>query len=108
MSIEDLNMIDAIGISDINEKIIMKIFDHLDFSDEEAHLLLLQEKINRYFSFIESREITETFDDAFEREIVISIDFKYTPTRFTIEFLREAGKIAEEAGYSMEFSIWNE
>lgn len=35
------------------------VCDHIDGSDEDAHLSLLQDKLNTYLAFIESGEVFE-------------------------------------------------
>lgn len=54
MSIIDKDKIDSIGINKDNGKVILEISDHLDWSCEYEHLVMLQDKINSYLSFIES------------------------------------------------------
>lgn len=44
MSIENLNVIDVVSI-DKNENVVLTISDHLEWDEENNHLLLLQDKI---------------------------------------------------------------
>ena len=81
----------------------MKIIDHLDWKNEEEHLLLLQEKINMYLTFIESGQI---YEDAPEREgkkIVISVSFACALTENAIKFLFTVANILDAAGYQFEY-----
>lgn len=79
MSVEDLDRIDFIGTT-ADEKVELSISDHLDWSDEESHSLILQDKIFVYLEFIESGQLIETYPDAEDKEIIISIKLKFPPT----------------------------
>ena len=57
MSILDKNVID--GLAYENETIIMEIYDHLDWREEYYHLSALQDKINSYLAYIESKQYEE-------------------------------------------------
>ena len=106
-TIEETDKIDAIGIDKENPYVILKIFDHLDWKKEENHLYLLQEKINKYLTFIESGQIYDAYSYAKDKEIIISISFKYTPTTNAINFLHETSRILTNAGYKLEYEVSN-
>lgn len=59
MTIEQLDKVDV--IANDNEKVILVISDHLEWDDQNEKLLLLQDKLNLYLSFIESGEIFEQY-----------------------------------------------
>ena len=47
LSVEETNVIDAIGLDNATGDVVPTIIDHLEWSeDDKEHLLLLQEKIN--------------------------------------------------------------
>ena len=91
MSIMDKNVVDAVGFSKDLQTEKFAIFDHLDWSDEEEHLYLLQEKINSYLVFIQegqeglSRQNKKNLMSA--NKIVIEIWFKYQPSQECQGFL---------------------
>lgn len=67
MSVAEAGVIDMWGIPDWDRsKIELVISDHLGWEPEEEmeHLLMLQEKINAYISFIESGEINTAIPSA--------------------------------------------
>ncbi len=74
MSVEKTNEIDAAGTEKNGKKLCLAIFDSTDWSDLTGHLMLLQEKINAYLSFIESEQYKESFGDGI-KEFEISIKF---------------------------------
>jgi hypothetical protein len=104
-TIEQKDKIDAIGIDKETEITILKIFDHLDWNDELNHLLLLQEKINSYLSFMESGEIYEAYPDSQDRKLMIQIDFLEKPSENAIKFLDTVSKIMNDAGFELTYSI---
>lgn len=53
MSIEQSDKIDFISTTK-SGKVQLTISDHLEWNDEEMHLLILQKKINAYLDFIQS------------------------------------------------------
>ena len=57
MSVDQTKIIDIISKSKDGE-IVLTISDHLDWKNLQEHLLLLQEKINTYLTFLESKEKT--------------------------------------------------
>lgn|SRR5690606_18319034 len=73
MSIEDIEVVDAIGVESLSGKLVMTIADHLDWSDERAHLLALQDKINAYLRAIQSDDLVNSYPDAAGRTVVIEL-----------------------------------
>jgi hypothetical protein len=63
MSVEQKDVIDAIGVNKESGEVVLTISDHLDWEDTSAHLLVLQDKINTYIAFIESGEILQSMVD---------------------------------------------
>ncbi|MCX7113282.1 MAG: hypothetical protein NTX45_24855 [Proteobacteria bacterium] len=106
-TIEDTNKVDAIGIDKETGVVILKIFDHLIWDDEQKHLYLLQEKINSYLRFMESEDVLDAYPDARNRKLNISISFKEKPTANGIKFLDTVSKIVADAGFSLTYSIAN-
>ena len=58
MSIEQSDKIDFISITK-SGKVQLTISDHLEWNNEEMHLLILQKKINAYLDYIQSEQIFE-------------------------------------------------
>jgi len=102
MSVENSNVIDAVGISP-QDIVILTISDHLDWQEDNEHLLILQNKINAYLEVIESGEIYESYPDAKGRSIQISISFKYLPDEEGADFLEKVQAIVEDLGYGLSY-----
>lgn len=64
MTVVDLDKVDGIGISKNNDKIALMISDHLDWTDEYKHLKILQDKINSYVIFIESKQVYQLYPES--------------------------------------------
>jgi len=103
MSIEQSEVVDFIGTDKVTGSVTLVISDHLDWSDEHTHLVLLQDKINSYLRFIESGEITEAFPQAVGKKVEIEIVGKYELVAAGEDFLVEAGQIVRRAGFSLRF-----
>lgn len=104
-TIEDADKIDAIGIDKSTGMVILKIFDHLDWSNESKHLYLLQEKLNGYIRLFESKEIYKAYPVAKSHEIAVSIDFAIAPPANALTFIDTASKIMQEAGLTLSFTV---
>ncbi len=108
MSIIDKDKIDSIGIDKENGNVILGISDHLDWSNEYEHLIMLQDKINSYLNFIESGEIYESYPKAKDRNIEIMIYAKYDITEKEEEFFNFAYNTIVESGFSLSCKITGE
>ena len=100
MAIDNPEVIDAISINDAGET-VLTITDHLDWNEENEHLLLLQEKINTYLGFMESKEIYESYPKARGRKIVIEIVSQFPISEGAGNFLKSAKTVIKEAGFQL-------
>jgi hypothetical protein len=105
MAVDQPKVIDFISRNKKDE-IVLTISDHLDWDDTQAHLVILQDKINSYLAFLESGEIYEKYPDAKGRRQRIEITFKYAPNQLAYSFLTKATPIIEEAGFSFGFKVF--
>ena len=98
MSIEQTDLIDIISIDRLTGETILTLSDHLDWSDSTTHLRLLQNKLNRYLTFVESGEIFRSYPKARNRPIVFAVVFKFRPNEEARAFLERVRPIVESAG----------
>jgi hypothetical protein len=103
VTIEQTDKIDFLSVENETGIVKLTISDHLDWSQESDHLLLLQEKINTYLRFIESGELVEVYPDAKGKNVLINIAAKYKPTEKCLEFLGKARSVIEEADLRLNF-----
>lgn len=102
MSVEDLRVVDFIG-TDVNDSsVTLTISDHLEWGNGN-HLLLLQEKLNTYLSYIESGEIFDSHPEAYGEPIIISIVCKYHPDEEALHFLQLCKDNIEKAGFGFRY-----
>ena len=95
MSLENLNVIDAITINDKTGNIEILIDDNFDFSNEGKHIEMLQNKLRVYLNFILAGQLFNYLKspEDMQRNIAVVIRFSYEPTPNTIEIL-EFNKIS--------------
>jgi hypothetical protein len=109
MSMEQTKTVDAIGLDNATNSVILSISDHLDWLGQaDNHLFLLQEKLNSYLSFIESKEMIEVYPDAKDRKIAIDIVYKYPLSEQAQEFYEKVEKIIKNAGVEFQCRLLNE
>lgn len=86
--VDNANVLDAIGINEETQAIELHIKDHLDFSNEEEHLQMLQAKLESYLAYVLNGGLEDVFqDDAYGRRVYFVINFSYEPLSNTREFL---------------------
>lgn len=66
MSLDQLDKIDIISTNPKGE-VVLHIADHLEWTLQKDHILLLQDKINAYLQFIESGQILEEYPTAIDK-----------------------------------------
>ena len=99
MSVEQRKVIDAVGIRRSDGCAVLTISDHLPWLSDNAHLLVLQDKINDYLACLESGEIYDSYPQAHGREIEIQVVHKYPPVGDAVSFLERAGETIRRAGF---------
>ena len=109
MTIEQVNVVDAIGVDKCSGEVSLTITDHLQWGEENAdrqHCFLLQEKINAYLRFIESGEILENYPDAQGRDIVIDVVGKYPPGEIGERFLAQVSEVLAGVNIKLCFRVF--
>ena len=104
MSIEDKNIVDAIGLDDMG-LIVLTISDHLSWDDE--HLFILQDKLNTYVSFIESGEVYEVYPESRNRKFKINIVCKYEPTDSALLFISKCRELIHDADFQFDYTVFS-
>ena len=104
MSILEKDKVDGIALKN-NDTIVLMISDHLDWSDEYAHLVMLQEKINAYIGFCESEQYTQIYTDFKAENFVFEIHFLHKITDKAHGFLNQVQTQLSETVFSIEYNI---
>lgn len=104
MSVDQSNVIDAIGIDKVTGDLVMTITDHLEWSGSDSdHLMLLQEKLNTYLSFVESGVVFELYPDAKGRAVLIDVVCKYPLNRQAQRFYSRISQIVDGAKVRLRY-----
>jgi hypothetical protein len=104
MSVENVEVIDAIGVDRETGEVVLTITDHLDWStNENEHLMLLQEKINAYLEFILGGELVEAYEDAKGRRPRIDVIHKFPPSSMAVVFFSRVVEVAEASGVAFRY-----
>lgn len=105
MSVIETDKIDGMGKSKKNEELILLITDHLDWENEQEHLLTLQNKINSYLGFIESKQYEETYPNDIFENCVIEIHFKNGMSENCLKFLDVVANQVEQFNIKIRAEI---
>lgn len=111
MAIDNTNVIDGIGIDKENKIICLLLTDHLNWTSNENklneydHLILLQDKINAYLSYLESKQYEEQYPDIIFNMAIIEIHFKYDITNNCEKFLNSVQEQIGQYGIKIEVHI---
>ena len=104
MTIDNLNSVDFISLPKDNKiDAVLSIVDHLDWSNEESHLKLIQSKVYRYLDFIESGEIYKEYPDAKSRKFTIEISGLYPLTIKGKELINALTNYLAEQNYILKW-----
>ena len=100
----DVTSIDAMGVSDDHlELLLIDEYKWIE-SLEEEHLLKLQEKLNNYIYFLESKQYVARYGDSFDKK-VIHITFQYSPSDNGLAFLAEVQKVLQPTDMSFKIEL---
>ncbi len=67
--VNEFDRIDFVSLNGAGE-VVLTISDHLEWNDENEHILTLQEKINRYLGFIQCGQLHERYTHAKRRRAI--------------------------------------
>ena len=106
MSVEETDCIDIIRHDIAHEKIILDITDHLEWDDENGHLLKLQDKLNVYLRFLKSGEVYEGHEELRGKKFAINVVFKNAPTPGAIKFIEIVTPIVNNSGIEFRHEVF--
>ena len=96
--------LDAIGTVDNHLELLL--VDPLEWQEEieAVHLEILQEKMNNYIHFLESKQYVERYGDKFDKK-VIHITFQYSPSDNGLAFLAAVQKVLQPTDMSLKVEL---
>jgi hypothetical protein len=105
MTVEKSGSIDAIGIDRVTSEMVLTIIDHLAWDDIRGHLVLLQEKLNRYLGYLEAEEFRETYPQGIGKTARIDVVFLYPPPLQAESFFASATAVVSENGHTLTWRV---
>lgn len=110
MAIDNVNIIDGTGIDRDRKAICLLLTDHFSWEGDDGfseydHLMLLQDKINAYISYLESKQYEEQYPGEIFEMAVIEIHFKYDITENCEKFLNTVQNQVGQYGIKIEAHI---
>jgi hypothetical protein len=104
MSVEDADKIDFTAFDPESDEMLLVISDPLGWGQLEGeHLMALQDKLNAYLAFLEGGQVYRDLPKAVGRKVVIEVVGKFPLSEQASKFYRLAGKVIEDAGFSLRF-----
>jgi hypothetical protein len=104
--ISELNKIDFLTKPHHENRIIMVVTDHLDWTEHEGeHLLMLQQKLNNYLYYIESGRLAVDYPQYKDMPVSIQVAGKFPLSQEAEKFYSLAKARAAELGFSLEFVL---
>ena len=96
--------LDAIGTVDSHLELLL--VDPVGWEEEieAVHLEILQEKMNNYIHFLESKQYVEQYGDKFDKKI-IHITFQYSPSDNGLGFLAAVQKVLQPTDMSLKVEL---
>lgn len=76
LNVENTDTIDGLAYEQETSSLILLLADGMDWSDMNRHLLLLQEKLNNYIWYIDSKQYEEKYPDVKRIELRVSFLFQ--------------------------------
>ncbi|WP_446812193.1 DUF6572 domain-containing protein (plasmid) [Methylomonas sp. 2BW1-5-20] len=94
MSLDNIEVVDAIGTENESDTVVLSIIDSWDWDDVNLHLAAIQNKLNAYFGFIESEQIYETYPSAIGKSVRIDILSRYPVPKEGLKLFQDASNVA--------------
>ena len=96
--------LDAIGVVDSHLELLLVDTIGWEEEIEAVHLEILQEKINNYIHFLESKQYVERYGDKFDKKI-IHLTFQYSPSDNGLAFLAAVQKVLQPTDMSLKVEL---
>ena len=100
----DVTSIDAMGVADDHLELLLIDENKWIEALEGEHLLKLQEKLNNYIYFLESKQYVKRYGDNFVKK-VIHITFQYSPSDNGLAFLAAVQKVLQNTDMILKIEL---
>ena len=105
MSLDQSNIIDALGIDEPTGRVLLVIRHEAPWEGSPEQLYLLQEKLNVYLSFALDGEMAEAYPDFAGRPLSLRIDCSAAPDARTLHMLGHVRRQLEFQDIQLEVRI---
>ena len=102
MSVFETDQIDTMGV--VNGNLELLIIDTCNWEFEEEHFELLEDKLNNYLLYLDSKQYVPKYGDDFDK-IIISIHFMYNLVENAVKFLNVVSQQLVESGYTLHIHL---
>ena len=102
MSIFETDQIDTMGV--VNGNLELLIIDTCNWEFEEEHFELLEDKLNHYLLYLDSKQYVQKYGDNFN-EMIISIHFMYDLVENAVKYLNVVSQQLAGAGYTLHIHL---
>ena len=105
MAITEKDVIDSVAYED--ELLLLQLYDHLDFEGkfEYDHLVMLQDKLNTYIWYIDSKQYNDTYPGKTFERFLIRIFFMVEPTDLCKRFISHVNARLSHYHISIEYLV---
>ena len=102
----ELNPTELNSIGTVENHLELLLVDPLEWQEEieAVHLEILQEKMNNYIYFLESKQYVARYGDNFDKK-VIHITFQYSPSDNGLAFLAAVQKVLQPTDMSLKVEL---
>ena len=102
----ELNPTELDSIGTVENHLELLLADPVGWEEEieAVHLEILQEKLNNYIYFLESKQYVERYGNKFDKK-VIHITFQYSPSDNGLAFLAAVQKVLQPTDMSLKVEL---
>ncbi len=105
MSLEQSNIIDALGVEENSGRVVLVIRNDAPWDGSATQLYLLQEKLNAYVSFALDGEMAGAYPDFASRPIGLRIDCATPPDPATLRLLSHVRRQLQFQDIALEVRV---
>ena len=105
MAITDKDVVDSVAYED--DLLFLHMYDHLDFDGEfeKDHMLMLQDKLNTYIWYIDSKQYQATYSSKNFKQFLIKIIFMFEPSGLCKKFIAHVNVRLSSSNIKLEYVV---
>ena len=105
MAVTEKDVVDSVAYED--DLLLLQLYDHLDFDGEfeNDHMMMLQDKLNTYIWYIDSKQYKGTYPGKEFNNYLIKIFFIYEPSALCRDFIIHVNKRLSNTKIKIEYIV---